>query len=202
MKSYSFKKKSVEEKISEPAWRNTILVLMKNFPGDVNKTETKEDIKGIDLTYEFDDRHIADLRIQCKTNNVDYHHFYQKYKTHIIETMGNVELNDLGSALINCHADVVGSGWHDPKTNSILDPIFFSPQPVAQRVAKGIDDGKIKEKLTSTKNEKTGEILYHTRFAIVNSTQYIHPDIFDPDVVYGNKPVIINSTSGTMEEFF
>ena len=72
------------------------------------------------------------MRIEIKSRRWDSHSYYLQYHDRIIETMGNEQLNKLGSSIYNVVSEYFGTGFYDGE--KMVDVIIFKPKPVADKI--------------------------------------------------------------------
>lgn len=99
------------------------------------------------------------LRIDIKTRTEKYHKFYQRDKKILIETIGNVERNDLGSSIYNSNADLWSYGFF--VGGEIVDAVIYQRKLLADWL-KQTESYFTKPKLASTQN------LYHTENVLID----------------------------------
>lgn len=107
-------------------------------------------------------------KIEIKTRRfLAYKNYYLLYKDRVIETMGNVQQNKLGSSIFNSNADLWGVGFFDE--SKIITPLIFNKKPFVIKLKELLDKGICRE----YDNEKT-DGLYNSRYAKVPE-KYIIP---------------------------
>lgn len=73
-----------------------------------------------------------DLRIEAKTRAANYYPLFLRDKKILIETIGNIDQNKTGSAIINCKADLLAYGWFDRIQKRLLDYYLFRVEPLTE----------------------------------------------------------------------